>query len=69
MIFNTFFDILFKAIIYVFEVFVNDEKFVLNVLKEFEKAVVKFELLSLRLITWKSAVKLTRWFVRLRLTR
>ena len=69
MIFNTFLDILLKAIIYEFKVFVNGERFVLSALKKFEKFVAKFELLSLRLISWRSVVKLTRWFVRLRLTR
>ena len=69
MIFSIFFGILLKAIIYVFEVFVNGERFVLSALKKSEKFVAKLELLPLRLITWKSAVKLTRWSVRLKLIR
>ena len=51
MIFSTFLDILLKAIVYVFEIFVNDEKFVLGALKKSEKFVVKLELLPLRLTT------------------
>ena len=49
MILNTFLGILLKAVIYVFEVFVNGERFVLDVLKKSEKFVAKLELLSLRL--------------------
>ena len=68
MIFNTFLSILFQTIIYVFEIFVNDEKFVLDALKKFEEFVAKLELLSLKLIIRKFVMKLTRRSVR-RLTR
>ena len=69
MIFNTFFNILFQTVIYVFEIFVNDEEFVLDALKKSEKFVVKLELLPLKLIIWKFVMGLTRWSVKLRLIR
>ena len=66
MIFNTFFSVLFQTVIYVFEIFFNDERSVFDILKKFEK--FNAELDSLKLTIWKFVVRLTRRSVR-RLTR